>query len=155
VLSPEEDRRAVSPYRTPPARRHRGPRGRRRVSARRAADRRPRRRIGPFAGRGQPPGRAAAAGSYPASYPWAHAAAGGLFDVTAGAVRTCVRGYLCTATAGFDGPTDRDAAKGCKQHTVSLTPYLGQTITLRFTSREHLIGKVTSFFEDGNVLKVS
>ena len=94
-------------------------------------------------------------GSYPASYPWAHAAAGGLFDVTAGAVRTCVRGYLCTATAGFDGPTDRDAAKGCKQHTVSLTPYLGQTITLRFTSREHLIGKVTSFFEDGNVLKVS
>ena len=43
-------------------------------------------------------------GSYPASYPWAHAA-GGLFDVTAGAVRTCVRGYLCTATAGFDGPT--------------------------------------------------
>jgi hypothetical protein len=233
-------------------------------------------------------------GTYPASYPWAHAAAGtgaaggagsGLFDVAAGAVRTCVRGYLCTAAAGFDGPTgwgtpdtaaafaappppqpsgckpgqllanggferhgrkpwvtspyvvmkaangvpahsgkrlawlagygtkitqrisqqvvipagcasatltfwlqvsstarkapvadtltltavtpagrtldtlatfsNRDAGHGYQKHSVSLTAYLGQTIALRFTSREHLVGKVTSFFEDGNVLKVS
>jgi hypothetical protein len=228
-------------------------------------------------------------GSYPAAYPWAHAAAGpgaagGLFDVTAGAVRSCVRGYLCTAAAGFDGPTgwgtpdtaaafaappsqpsgcqpaqllanggferhgrkpwvtspyvvmkaangvpahsgkrlawlagygtkitqrisqqvtipagctsatltfwlrvnstarkapaadtltlsavspagralatlatfsNRDAGQGYQQHTVSLAAYLGQTIALRFTSRERLVGKVTSFFEDGNVLKVS
>jgi len=228
-------------------------------------------------------------GSYPASYPWAHAAAAagpgsGLFDVTAGAVRTCARGYLCAAAAGFDGPTgwgtpdtaaafaapppqpsgckpaqllanggferqgrrpwvtspyvvmkaangvpahsgkrlawlagygtkitqrisqkvaipagctsatltfwlqvastarkapvadtltltavspagqtlgtlarfsNRDAGQGYKQHTVSLTAYLGQTFTLRFTSKERLVGKVTSFFEDGNVLKVS
>jgi hypothetical protein len=240
-------------------------------------------------------------GTYPASYPWAHAAAGpsasadaagtgaaggtrsGLFDVTAGAVRTCVRDYLCTAAAGFDGPTgwgtpdtaaafaappqppacqaaqllanggferhgrkpwvtspyvvtkaasripahsgkrlawlagygtkitqrisqrvsipagctsatltfwlqvsstarkaraadtltlqavsaagqalatlatfsNRDAGQGYKQHTVSLAAYRGQTVLLRFTSRERLVGKVTSFFEDGNVLKVS
>jgi hypothetical protein len=51
--------------------------------------------------------------------------------------------------------SNRDAGKGYQQHTVSLTAYLGQTISLRFTSRERLVGKVTSFFEDGNVLKVS
>ena len=42
-------------------------------------------------------------GSYPSSYPYAHP--GGLFDVTSGADGSCADSYLCTAGAGYDGPT--------------------------------------------------
>lgn len=43
------------------------------------------------------------AGSYPASFPYAHTDA--LNDVTNGATTTCSPSYLCTAGPGFDGPT--------------------------------------------------
>ncbi len=43
------------------------------------------------------------AGSYPSSYPYAHP--GSLFDVTSGANGSCAGSYLCTAAAGYDGPT--------------------------------------------------
>ncbi len=46
---------------------------------------------------------APAAGSYPASYPYAHTSA--LNDVTSGSDGTCSPAYLCTAGAGYDGPT--------------------------------------------------
>jgi hypothetical protein len=44
-----------------------------------------------------------AAGTYPSSYIYAHAAS--LYDVTSGADGTCSPAYLCTAQAGYDGPT--------------------------------------------------
>ena len=51
-----------------------------------------------------------AAGSYPSSYPYAHAS--GLFDVTAGADGSCAGSYLCTAGAGYDGPTGLGSPDG-------------------------------------------
>jgi Ricin-type beta-trefoil lectin domain len=44
-----------------------------------------------------------AAGTYPASYPYAHTSS--LFDVTSGADGSCTTAYFCTAQAGYDGPT--------------------------------------------------
>jgi hypothetical protein len=46
-----------------------------------------------------PPG----AGSYPAEYPYQHTSA--LNDVTSGSDGSCGGSYLCTAQAGYDGPT--------------------------------------------------
>jgi hypothetical protein len=65
---------------------------------------------------------------------------------------TTPAGHILAKLARF---SNNDAGQGYQQHSVSLTPYTGQTIALTLTSRERLIGKVTSFFEDGNVLKVS
>jgi N-acetylneuraminic acid mutarotase len=44
------------------------------------------------------------AGTYPNSYPYA-ASGSGLHDVTTGDNGTCTPSYLCTAGAGYDGPT--------------------------------------------------
>jgi hypothetical protein len=44
-----------------------------------------------------------AGGSYPAAYPYRHA--GDLDDVTSGSDGSCGGSYLCTAQAGYDGPT--------------------------------------------------
>jgi subtilase family serine protease len=44
-----------------------------------------------------------AAGTYPASYPYAHT--GHLYDVTSGTNGVCTRLYLCEAKKGYDGPT--------------------------------------------------
>jgi subtilase family serine protease len=46
---------------------------------------------------------APAAGTYPASYPYAHTA--GLYDVTTGINGACKKIYLCEAKKGYDGPT--------------------------------------------------
>ncbi|MFC4031668.1 peptidase S8 [Streptomyces polygonati] len=43
------------------------------------------------------------AGSYPASFPYAHKTA--LNDVTTGSNGSCSGSYLCTGKAGYDGPT--------------------------------------------------
>jgi hypothetical protein len=52
--------------------------------------------------------------------------------------------------------SNQDAAGGYAQHSFSLTPYLGQAITIRFTGRETLLGGYsTSFLEDDNGLSVS
>ena len=45
-------------------------------------------------------------GSYPYSHP------GSLFDVTSGSNGTCTPGYLCTAGAGYDGPTGLGTPNG-------------------------------------------
>jgi N-acetylneuraminic acid mutarotase len=50
------------------------------------------------------------AGTYPNSYPYA--ATGALNDVTTGANGTCTPSYLCTAGAGYDGPTGLGTPKG-------------------------------------------
>jgi hypothetical protein len=45
-----------------------------------------------------------------ASDPYAHTSA--LFDVTSGSNGTCSPGYLCTAGAGYDGPTGLGTPNG-------------------------------------------
>jgi subtilase family serine protease len=51
-----------------------------------------------------------AAGTYPASYPWAHT--GNLFDVTTGSNGTCTPAVLCHAGVGWDGPTGLGTPNG-------------------------------------------
>jgi N-acetylneuraminic acid mutarotase/uncharacterized protein YegP (UPF0339 family) len=51
-----------------------------------------------------------AAGSYPNSYPYLTPSA--LNDVTTGANGTCTPAYLCTAGAGYDGPTGLGTPNG-------------------------------------------
>ncbi len=48
-----------------------------------------------------------------------------------------------------------NATGGYAQHTFSLTRYIGQKITIKFTGRETLAGHTTNFFEDDNALHVS
>jgi hypothetical protein len=50
--------------------------------------------------------------TYPAAYPYAHR--GAFFDVTSGANGSCEpsRAYLCTARAGYDGPTGLGSPDG-------------------------------------------
>ena len=56
-----------------------------------------------------------AAGTNPASYPYAHAA--NLNDVTSGSNGTCTPTYLCTSGAGFDGPTGLGTPHGVAAFT--------------------------------------
>ncbi|MBM9507110.1 putative Ig domain-containing protein [Actinacidiphila acididurans] len=56
-----------------------------------------------------------AAGTVPASYPYAHTAA--LNDVTSGANGSCSSSYLCTAKAGYDGPTGLGTPNGVTAFT--------------------------------------
>jgi hypothetical protein len=56
-----------------------------------------------------------AAGTYPASYLYQHASS--LFDVTSGADGTCAPAYLCTAEAGYDGPTGLGTPDGTAAFT--------------------------------------
>jgi subtilase family serine protease len=51
-----------------------------------------------------------AASTYPASYPYAHTSA--LNDVTSGSDGSCSPSYLCTAGAGYDGPTGLGTPNG-------------------------------------------
>ena len=48
--------------------------------------------------------------AYPNSYPYADP--GGLYDVTTGHTATCSPAYLCTAGAGYDGPTGLGTPNG-------------------------------------------
>ena len=50
------------------------------------------------------------AGSYPASYPYAHVSQ--LHDVTSGSNGSCGGTYLCTGKAGYDGPTGLGTPNG-------------------------------------------
>ncbi|MFG1811016.1 putative Ig domain-containing protein, partial [Streptomyces sp. NPDC049040] len=56
-----------------------------------------------------------AAGSTPASYPYAHTSA--LNDVTTGTNGSCGSSYLCTAKAGYDGPTGLGTPNGTSAFT--------------------------------------
>ena len=53
---------------------------------------------------------APAAGDFPNSYPYANPSA--LFDVTSGSNGSCGSSYLCTAGAGYDGPTGLGTPNG-------------------------------------------
>jgi subtilase family serine protease len=50
------------------------------------------------------------AGSYPASFPYAHT--GALNDVTSGSNGSCGGSYQCTGTGGYDGPTGLGTPQG-------------------------------------------
>nr|WP_307624073.1 S53 family peptidase [Streptomyces sp. V3I7] len=58
---------------------------------------------------------APSAGSYPASFPYAHTSA--LYDVTSGSNGSCGGSYLCTGTAGYDGPTGLGVPNGTAAFT--------------------------------------
>ncbi|MFF1476430.1 putative Ig domain-containing protein [Streptomyces sp. NPDC058301] len=66
-----------------------------------------------------------AAGSYPASYPYAHASS--LYDVTSGANGSCGT-YLCKAGAGYDGPTGLGTPNGAAAFTGGTSQ--GNTVTV-------------------------
>jgi hypothetical protein len=51
-------------------------------------------------------------GSYPVSFPYAHP--GGLNDVAGGGNGSCTPAYLCTARAGYDGPTGLGTPNGVR-----------------------------------------
>ncbi|GAB7184304.1 putative Ig domain-containing protein [Kitasatospora sp. Ki12] len=67
-----------------------------------------------------------AAGTTPASYPYAHT--GSLYDVTSGANGSCSPSYLCTAGAGYDGPTGLGTPNGTAAFTSGTTG--GNTVTV-------------------------
>ncbi|MDF3294198.1 putative Ig domain-containing protein [Streptomyces silvisoli] len=67
-----------------------------------------------------------AAGSYPASYPYAHTSA--LNDVTSGSNGSCSPSYLCTAGPGYDGPTGWGTPNGTAAFTNGSST--GNTVTV-------------------------
>ncbi|MCW2944800.1 MAG: neutral zinc metalloprotease, partial [Actinoallomurus sp.] len=77
-----------------------------------------------------------ASGSYAASFPYAHTSA--LNDVTSGSNGSCSPSYLCTAGAGYDGPTGLGTPNGVTAfgggssggNTVSVTNPGNQTSTV-------------------------
>jgi hypothetical protein len=71
---------------------------------------------------------APAAGSNPASFPYA-APSGALTDVVSGTNGTCGGAYLCTAGAGYDGPTGLGTPNGTAAFTGSTSPSPSPTPT--------------------------
>jgi len=67
-----------------------------------------------------------ASGTTPASYPYAHT--GSLNDVTSGANGSCSSSYLCTAKAGYDGPTGLGTPNGTAAFTNGTST--GNTVTV-------------------------
>jgi Putative Ig domain len=67
-----------------------------------------------------------AAGSYPASYIYAHTS--NLFDVTSGADGSCSPAYLCTGEVGYDGPTGWGTPDGTAAFTSGSST--GNTVTV-------------------------
>jgi hypothetical protein len=61
-----------------------------------------------------------AAGTNPASYPYGHT--GSLFDVTSGSNGSCSPKYLCTGSAGYDGPSGLGTPNGVAAFTNGGSP---------------------------------
>jgi hypothetical protein len=60
-----------------------------------------------------------------------------------------------TVLATLSTLSNQNAGSGYVEHSFSLAPYIGQTITIKFTGTETLTGgDDTSFFEDDNALNV-
>ncbi|WP_042403978.1 putative Ig domain-containing protein [Streptacidiphilus carbonis] len=68
-----------------------------------------------------------AAGTVPAQYPYQHTSA--LNDVTSGSNGTCSPSYLCTAGAGYDGPTGLGTPNGLAAFTAGSSTG-GNTVTV-------------------------
>ncbi|MGW1162149.1 S53 family peptidase [Streptomyces sp. NPDC002513] len=56
-------------------------------------------------------------GSYPAKFPYTAAGTSALNDVTSGSNGSCTTTYLCTARAGYDGPTGWGTPEGVAAFT--------------------------------------
>jgi len=67
-----------------------------------------------------------ASGTFPSSYPYKHTS--NLFDVTSGSDGSCSPAYLCTAQAGYDGPTGLGTPDGTAAFTSGSTT--GNTVTV-------------------------
>jgi hypothetical protein len=77
-----------------------------------------------------------AAGVFPVQYPYANR--GALFDVTSGSNGSCSPSYLCTGTAGYDGPTGLGTPNGTaafgpsgtttNDFSVSVSPSSGSVV---------------------------
>nr|WP_246144576.1 carboxypeptidase regulatory-like domain-containing protein [Actinacidiphila oryziradicis] len=67
------------------------------------------------------------AGTYPNSYPYA--AGTGLHDVTQGSNGSCTPAYLCTGTAGYDGPTGLGTPDGLQAFRTGPHGKLSGTVT--------------------------
>jgi hypothetical protein len=67
------------------------------------------------------------AGTYPNSYPYA--AGTGLHDVTQGSNGSCTPAYLCTGTAGYDGPTGLGTPDGLEAFRTGPHGKLSGTVT--------------------------
>ena len=67
------------------------------------------------------------AGTYPSSYPYANPAA--LNDVTSGLNGSCAPAYLCTAGAGYDGPTGLGTPHGLAAFTTGPHGLITGTVT--------------------------
>ena len=66
-----------------------------------------------------------------------------------------VTGPSGTAPVTVASFSNRNRSRHYAEHTVPLTSYIGQTVTITMTGTETLVGGDTSFFEDGNALDVS
>lgn len=62
-----------------------------------------------------------------------------------------------TALATLSARSNLSTTAGYHQYSYSLTPYIGQKITIRYTGKETLGGgyNTSCFFEDDNALNVS
>jgi len=82
-----------------------------------------------------------AAGTFPSSYIYKHTS--NLFDVTSGSDGTCSPAYLCTAQAGYDGPTGWGTPDGTAAFTNGATS--GNTVTVNNPgSQSGTVGKAAS-----------
>jgi N-acetylneuraminic acid mutarotase len=68
-----------------------------------------------------------AAGTYPNSYPYA--AGSGINDITTGSNGACSPAYLCTGTAGYDGPTGLGTPNGSEAFRTGPHGELSGTVT--------------------------
>ena len=83
-----------------------------------------------------------AGGSYPNSYPYAHADA--VNDVTSGNDGTCTPAYLCTAGPGYDGPTGLGTPNGTAAFTSGPMGTLSGTITDAASGKPVADAKITA-----------
>ncbi len=84
----------------------------------------------------------ATAGTYPNSYPYANP--GALWDVTTGATASCSPSYLCTAVAGYDGPTGLGTPNGVAAFGPGTAPANDFSISVSPSSASVTAGSGTS-----------
>ena len=60
-----------------------------------------------------------------------------------------------TVLATLKTLSNLNATGGYTRHSYSLTRFIGQRVTIKFTGKETLAGHNTSFFDDDNALNVS
>jgi energy-converting hydrogenase Eha subunit A len=80
-------------------------------------------------------------GTYPSSYPYANTSA--LNDVTTGSNGSCSPSYLCTAGAGYDGPTGLGTPQGVAAFTTGPHGVVSGTVTDSSTGSPVSGAKVT------------